>query len=624
MAGGRTLVVNLVANTNSFSRGMRSAFMSAQGFRGKMGAVATQLKGVLGPALIAAAAAAGALAIKLGVDGVKAAIADQKSMSVLAQTLRNLGLAHESTGVESFIAQMESATGVADEELRPAFGRLVLATQDVNSAMSLMQAAMDVSVATGKDFKTVYEAMSRAIATGTAGRLAAYGITVNEATVSTQGMTAALIEASSAMGGAAANEAKTLEGRMRILGVEFDNVKEAFGRGFLQGFGDETAEGVEGLTEALRNLQPVAEAVGQSVGSLVKGIGDLVNAVGEAAGSGGGDNPLVGFAKFWNNSFGISTGRVLSWMSDLVGGSDAVVDSVDDMKDSAAAARGPMQRLGDAVGDAGEEAEDAADAFAELNGFLSETRAILNYEQALDDFRLTLKETGVTFDTNTEKGRKNYENLLQFAEATAGAAAAQETLSGKAAAAMTGLSDLSTVMNRTKMSPETRALLLEPFQALINDLAIAGVDVTALQAQIDALKGKQVVIEIVTKYRDAGGQGIPPPLGGTAARGGLIKGPGGPTADMVPMRLSSGEFVMQASAVKRFGVQFMSMLNSGRLPGSLDFSDVPGPSRNGGPSSGSGLTINGGITVNQVGGEPAERSLPRTLRRMAWVAGLDG
>ena len=58
MATGRTLTVSLVANTNSFRRGMMSAVRDAEGFRGKMTAIGANLRGVVGPALAGAAAAA--------------------------------------------------------------------------------------------------------------------------------------------------------------------------------------------------------------------------------------------------------------------------------------------------------------------------------------------------------------------------------------------------------------------------------------------------------------------------------------------------------------------------------------------------------------------------------------
>lgn len=54
--------------------------------------------------------------------------------------------------------------------------------------------------------------------------------------------------------------------------------------------------------------------------------------------------------------------------------------------------------------------------------------------------------------------------------------------------------------------------------------------------------------------------------GGSVA-GSVLDGPGTSTSDSLVARLSRGEFVMRAAAVRRYGSQFMSMVNEGRLPG---------------------------------------------------------
>lgn len=50
------------------------------------------------------------------------------------------------------------------------------------------------------------------------------------------------------------------------------------------------------------------------------------------------------------------------------------------------------------------------------------------------------------------------------------------------------------------------------------------------------------------------------------ARGGEVKGPGTSTSDSVPAFLSAGEFVMRASAVRKFGVATLRKMNEGEIP----------------------------------------------------------
>ncbi len=70
-------------------------------------------------AFAAAAAAAGAYAVKLAVDGVKAAIEDEKAQESLRRTLVNVTSATEAqvAATEDFIEKTALATGVADDQL---------------------------------------------------------------------------------------------------------------------------------------------------------------------------------------------------------------------------------------------------------------------------------------------------------------------------------------------------------------------------------------------------------------------------------------------------------------------------------------------------------------------------
>jgi hypothetical protein len=69
------------------------------------------------------------------------------------------------------------------------------------------------------------------------------------------------------------------------------------------------------------------------------------------------------------------------------------------------------------------------------------------------------------------------------------------------------------------------------------------------------------------------------------AGGGAINGPGTSTSDSILARLSKGEYVMNASAVSKFGTSFFDGLNNGLLPkfnrgGPVGSSLVVAPSNN--------------------------------------------
>lgn len=53
------------------------------------------------------------------------------------------------------------------------------------------------------------------------------------------------------------------------------------------------------------------------------------------------------------------------------------------------------------------------------------------------------------------------------------------------------------------------------------------------------------------------------------ATGGYVSGPGNATSDSIPTMLSNGEFVMKASAVSAYGLDFMNAINQQRAPRSM-------------------------------------------------------
>ena len=118
---------------------------------------------VLAKAAVPAAAALAGLAAAATLS-VRAAIADQKAQVQLARQLRaSAGASDEMVAsVERQISALEAASGVADDELRPALAALVRGTGDVSKAMESLQLAMDISAGTGRNLEDVTNALSLA------------------------------------------------------------------------------------------------------------------------------------------------------------------------------------------------------------------------------------------------------------------------------------------------------------------------------------------------------------------------------------------------------------------------------------------------------------------------------
>lgn len=263
----RTLTVYLAADLKKFSGGMKDAERQAQGFGGT-------LNKVLGPALIGAGVAAGAFAVKLGVDGVKAAMDDQVAVASLATTLGNLNLAHDTSAVEEYIYELERAYGVADTDLRPAYERLVRSTKDTEEANKALKIAMDISASTGKSLQTVVDTLGRAY-DGSTTSLSRLGVGLDQAQLSAMSLDEIMTTLAMNFAGQADANAKTLEGQFKRLTTATDNLKEAFGAGLLQALGD-TDETTQDLVEAMEDLEPIIKSIGEEAGNSAQGVADLL------------------------------------------------------------------------------------------------------------------------------------------------------------------------------------------------------------------------------------------------------------------------------------------------------------------------------------------------------------
>jgi phage-related protein len=226
MAGSRTLKLSILGDVDNLNKSLKTATKDVETFGDKMGKVGK----MVGAAFVAAAAAAGAYAVKIGIDGVKAAIEDEKAQTQLALALENATGATKAqiAATEQSILQMSLATGVADDQLRPALSRLVRSTGDITQAQDLLSTALDVATATGKPLETVANALGKAYDGNTAA-LGKLGIGLSSAELKTMKFSDVQEKLSDLFGGAAARNADTYAGRIARMQVAFNEAKETIG-----------------------------------------------------------------------------------------------------------------------------------------------------------------------------------------------------------------------------------------------------------------------------------------------------------------------------------------------------------------------------------------------------------
>lgn len=179
---------------------------------------------------VLAVAGGAVVATKALFDMTTAAIEDEAAQEKLAKSLKNSAGATDGQvgAVEKWIEAQGKALGVADDELRPALGRLATATGDVGKAQDLTRLAMDISAGTGKSMTTVTEALAKA-QNGSLGGLSRLGAATKDAEGKTKSFKQVTEELAQLHGGQAKTAAETTEGKFKRLKVQFDEVKETIG-----------------------------------------------------------------------------------------------------------------------------------------------------------------------------------------------------------------------------------------------------------------------------------------------------------------------------------------------------------------------------------------------------------
>lgn len=226
VADVRTMKLNLLADVAKFGQGLTQAENDTKSFSSKIG----KYSKAMAKSFAIAGAAAGAYAIKIGIDGVKAAVEDEASQKQLAEALKNTTNATDAqiASTEDYITKQQLAFGVADTKLRPALANLARATGDVGKAQQLTNLAMDISAATGKDLATVSLTLSKAY-NGNIGALTKLGIPLDEAIKKSGDFNLVQGELVRLFGGAAKANTETYAGQLAIVTERVGELKESIG-----------------------------------------------------------------------------------------------------------------------------------------------------------------------------------------------------------------------------------------------------------------------------------------------------------------------------------------------------------------------------------------------------------
>jgi len=281
----RALTLKLLADTADFQKKLQNGSKDID----SIGERAAEFGKKAALAFAAAGAAIGAFAV----SAVKAAAEDEAAQLKLAETIRSTTKATDDQikGVETYITKTSIAAGITDDQLRPAFSRLVRSTNDVEDAQKLLNLALDLSAATGKPLEAVSNALARAY-DGNTTALGKLGLGISAADLSSQDFDTTFNQLTKTFGNFSENEAQSTQKQMERVEIALDEAKESIGAALLPTVQELTAwilqnfipalesfisglTGTDGLNEGLTASQKTAVEWGKKIRGFIQTVIEL-------------------------------------------------------------------------------------------------------------------------------------------------------------------------------------------------------------------------------------------------------------------------------------------------------------------------------------------------------------
>lgn len=286
----RAVMIDISADSKKFVSASKQAEQAAKGLQTKIEDVGKSL----------ALAYTAKKVVDFGVSAVKAAVDDAAAQEVLRKAVEGATGARnvDMKSIESWIGTTQNATGVLDDELRPALATLVGATKDVGKAQELMGTALDVARAKGVPLETVATALAKAYA-GNSTALNKLVPGLKSAGESTLKFADAKDRLNQMFGGTAAAWAETDAGKMARLNAQWSDMQETLGAALIPalskvaGIVSDVFGWFNSLDEGSKNLIVTIGLVGAGLYVAVAGFTALRAAVIALGVSTGAVNPIL-------------------------------------------------------------------------------------------------------------------------------------------------------------------------------------------------------------------------------------------------------------------------------------------------------------------------------------------
>lgn len=241
------------------SSGLKKADKSVGGFDKNLKKLAKTLGAALSVSTVVA----------FGKASVKAFAEEEKSAALLANTMKNLGLAFAAPQMETFISQLSQTAGVADDVLRPAMQKLITQTGDYFKSQELLTQAIEISRGSGVELGTVVQDLANAYVGNTKG-LKKYNLGLSQAELKAMSFTDVQKKLTNQFKGSNAAYLETYAGKMEVLKTAAGEAQETIGKGLVDAL--MTISGDTTISDLSESMQGLAEYTA----NVIRGFGDMV------------------------------------------------------------------------------------------------------------------------------------------------------------------------------------------------------------------------------------------------------------------------------------------------------------------------------------------------------------
>lgn len=208
-------------------------------------------------------------------DATAGFIAEEKAVFALTNTMKNLGLAFAANDVNAYINQLSRASGVIDDQLRPAMQALLQVTGDVGMSQKALNVAIGASRISGFELTQVANDLAQAYVGNLKG-LRKYNLGLTQGELKAMSFLQVQEKFAQVFGGGNQEYLNSWAGKMDRLNVATKEFKDSVGKGLVTALAGGSSDA--DFQHLLDNIESLGNAI-ENFGYKASFTGDIIKAV---------------------------------------------------------------------------------------------------------------------------------------------------------------------------------------------------------------------------------------------------------------------------------------------------------------------------------------------------------